>query len=59
MENIVKTDNKKFLQIRINTQLLDEFNTITAEESINKSALIRSWIEKFVKEHNKEHKRKN
>lgn len=55
MENIVKTDNKKFLQIRISAQLLDEFNTITAEESINKSALIRSWIEKFVKEH----KRKN
>lgn len=55
MENIVKTDNKKFLQLRISAHLLDEFNTITAEESINKSALIRSWIEKFVKEH----KRKN
>lgn len=40
----------KGITIRINEELLNEFNAITDEKSINKSNLIRAWIKDFVNE---------
>ncbi|WP_418925413.1 hypothetical protein [Dialister succinatiphilus] len=51
MKNTDKDGKKRVIQFRIDETLLNDFNRITEEESINKSALIRSWIEKFIKEH--------
>ena len=40
----------KILQIRIPGELAKEFNYVTHKKAINKSELIRQWIEKFVQE---------
>lgn len=46
-------DKARVIQIRLDNELLNKFNDITAKYSVNKSALIRSWIEKYVKNHEK------
>ena len=44
-----KTREKtKVLQIRIEEKLLNEFNEVAETYCVNKSALIRSWIERYV-----------
>lgn len=48
-----KQDKTRVIQIRLDNELLNKFNDITAKYSVNKSALIRSWIEKYVKTHEK------
>ena len=48
-----KQEKTKFLQIRIDEKLLNEFNEITNEYSVNKSALIRIWIERYIAQHRK------
>lgn len=49
-----KQDKTRVIQIRLDNELLNKFNDITTKYSVNKSALIRSWIEKYVKAHEKE-----
>lgn len=51
MKNTDKDGKKRVIQFRIDETLLNDFNRITEQESINKSALIRSWVEKFIKEY--------
>lgn len=41
---------KKVLQIRIPEDLAAEFNTITGKKAVNKSEIIRRFIEKYVRE---------
>ncbi|WP_158221345.1 hypothetical protein [Megasphaera sp. ASD88] len=47
----LQKEKTKVLQIRIEEHLLQDFNTITKKYSINKSELIRKWIEKYVNDH--------
>ena len=42
------------LTIRLDEELLNEFDKVVKENSVNKSALIRNWIEKYIKENQKE-----
>lgn len=44
-------DKTKILQIRIDSDMLNNFQEITKKFSVNRSALIRSWIEKYINEH--------
>ncbi len=46
-----KREKTKVLQIRIEEKLLNEFNEVAETYCVNKSALIRSWIEKYVNQH--------
>ncbi|MCQ4113137.1 hypothetical protein [Megasphaera sp. SC8-1] len=49
-----KTREKtKVFQIRIEEKLLNEFNEVAETYCVNKSALIRSWIERYVDQHRK------
>lgn len=49
-----KTREKtKVLQIRIEEKLLNEFNEVAETYCVNKSALIHSWIERYVDQHRK------
>lgn len=47
-------EKTKAIQFRIEESLLNRFNEITTRYSVNKSALIRQWIEKYVAKHDKE-----
>ena len=45
---------QKGLTIRLDEELLNEFDKVVKKNSVNKSALIRTWIEKYIKENQKE-----
>lgn len=47
---VAKTGKQERLNIRIERDLKEEFNTICQEQSLNASALIRQWISEFVEE---------
>lgn len=40
---------KKILQIRISEDLATKFNTITDKNAVNKSEIIRRFIEDYIK----------
>lgn len=44
-------DKTKILQIRIDDDMLSAFQEITERFSINRSALIHSWIKKYIDAH--------
>ncbi|WP_339179184.1 ribbon-helix-helix domain-containing protein [Oceanobacillus sp. FSL W7-1293] len=44
---------QKGLTIRLDEELLNEFDKVIKENSVNKSALIRNWIEKYIRENQK------
>ncbi len=44
-------EKTKAIQFRIEESLLSRFNEITRRYSVNKSALIRQWIEKYIEQH--------
>lgn len=44
---------KKVLQIRISEDLAAKFNAITDKKAVNKSEIIRRFIEKYVQENSK------
>ena len=47
---MVTKDKTKIVQIRID-DMLSAFQEITERFSINRSALIRSWIKKYIDAH--------
>ena len=47
---MVTKDKSKIVQIRID-DMLSAFQEITERFSINRSALIRSWIKKYIDAH--------
>lgn len=49
---------EKALTVRINEKLLTDFNEITKDKNLNKSALIRGWIEDFVEKNRQQNKGK-
>lgn len=48
MGDVVKLDR---MHLRIEQELKERFEKICKQKSLNKSALIRNWIEEFVEEH--------
>ncbi|GEM_PF-1800298 len=46
-----KKEKTKAIQFRIDETLLKRFNEVTERYSVNKSALIRSWIEQYLEKH--------
>ncbi|WP_420891008.1 ribbon-helix-helix domain-containing protein [Megasphaera massiliensis] len=49
-----KKEKTKAIQFRIDETLLKRFNEVTERYSVNKSALIRSWIEQYLEKHKDE-----
>src|SRR5690625_4161107 len=49
----------KGLTIRLDENLLNEFNQLVEKNSVNKSALIRSWIENYINKNKEELKMTN
>ncbi len=50
MGSVIKLDR---MHLRIEQELKERFEKICKQKSLNKSALIRNWIEEFVEEHEK------
>lgn len=48
-EKANRKDNR-VLQIKISDDLKNTFDKLIADRNINKSALIRSWIEKWIED---------
>lgn len=48
-----KLENAVFMQIRVEKETRDKFQKLCKSKAINASELIRQWIDKYVKEHEK------
>ena len=57
-ENTMKNKRYKSKTYTISDELFHEFTTYCQENSINRSAIIRSLISKFLKENKKENSEK-
>ena len=46
-----KLENAVFLQIRLDKETKEQFQSICKDRAINQSELLRQWIEKSIQKH--------